>query len=222
MGKLDNSETKIKQDTKAMPPWLERPCEPGKKWDQVLVWAQPCQNHTVTGWLVFLSPGLGVTYLLLLQKVWESPLGKWKRRETEKSCIVSEECDDIVSPWLYVTVMEEKSLRWEQAKGPESISPGWDQHSQHALSGHACYSQGPSRQGTGSLRRLWGPHLWRSAQPHWIKLWAAWSDISFCSKRSSSDKVEFIVNYSLILYCNNNCPDWKQTTTLYHVSHEKV
>lgn len=157
-------------------------------------------NHAVTGWLVLFSCGLGVTHLLLVQKTWESLFWVTGKEEKLKIHALFLKSDgDTVSPWLYVTLMEEKPLRWEQAKGPESISTGWDQHSQHALSGRACYSQGPSRQGTGSLRRLWGPHLWRSAHPHWIKLWAAWSDIPFCSKRSSSDKVAFIVNYSLIL-----------------------
>lgn len=48
-------------------------------------------NHSVSGKLVLFSPGLGVAHLLLVQKIWESLLGKWKKREAQKSYTLSEE-----------------------------------------------------------------------------------------------------------------------------------
>lgn len=92
--------TKIKQDTKAVPPWLERRCRPcriGPTGSSASV-GPTVPNHTVTGWLVFFSPGLGVTCLLQVQKIWESLF--WVNGKEEK----------LKSRMLFLRIMVIKSV----------------------------------------------------------------------------------------------------------------
>lgn len=224
MGKVNNSERKKLNRT-------QKPCHRGWKDPVGLARSEPAgsgasvgpavpnHSHRVAGALQ--SWPWSDTSTSGSENLGRSLLGKEKRRETQKSCTLSEDDGHTVSTWLYVTVTEQRSL--SDGNRQRDLRALALAETSTAQSGCASYSQGPSRQDTGSLRRLRrSPHLCRFAWLHWIKLSAAWSDVPFFSKRSSSDKVTSIMNYSLTLYCNSNCHDWEEIVILSHVSHDKI
>lgn len=125
MGKLNNPETKIEQDTKAMPPWLGRPCGAGKKWSREIkcyCGASHAKSHS--HWTAGAPQPWpwGDTPTSGSKNLGKPLLGKWKRRETQKSCILSEEDGDSQSFTLCDSNGAEVTLRWEQAKALRALS----------------------------------------------------------------------------------------------------